>query len=75
MFDKNSCFPVCNQHQLRPFIECKTVVLTGLSFDFFEQVIVKPLLGPNSNTPEDLCYKILQKILKTFLYLLFVAES
>ena len=56
MFDKNSCFPVCNQHQLRPFIECKTVVLTGLSFDFFEQVIVKPSLGPNSNTPEDLCY-------------------
>ena len=61
MVDKNSCFPVCYQHQLRPFIECKTVVLRGLSFDFFEQVIVKPLLGPNSNTPEDLCYKILQK--------------
>ena len=80
MVDKNSCFPVCYQHQLRPFIECKTVVLRGLSFDFFEQVIVKPLLGPNSNTPEDLCYKILQKKKnkkqkKTFLYLLFLAES
>ena len=70
---------ILNQHQLRPFIECKTVVLRGLSFDFFEQVIVKPLLGPNSNTPEDLCYKILQKKKKnkkkTFLYLLFLAES
>ena len=46
----------------------------------FERLICSPVWEVNnipfhSNTPEDLSYKILQKILKTFLYLLFLAES
>ena len=44
MLDKSSCFSVCYQILLRPLIECKIVVLRGLSTDFFEQVILNPLL-------------------------------
>ena len=49
MVDKASCISVCYQHQLRPFIECKIVVLRRLSIYFFDKVILKALLQPNSN--------------------------
>ena len=44
LLDKTSCFSVCYQILLRPLIEWKIVVLRGLSTDFFEQVILNPLL-------------------------------
>ena len=57
MLDKSSCFSVRYQILLRPLIECKIVVLRGLSTDFFEQVILNPLLWPNSYKQEGLCSK------------------
>ena len=53
MVDKTSFFH-CFQHQLRLFIECKIVLLRWLSIDYFEQVILKVLLLPNSNIEENL---------------------
>lgn len=38
-----SCFSVRYQHQVRLFIECKTVVLRKLSIDFFEEIISEAL--------------------------------
>ena len=57
MLDKTSCFSVCYQILLRPLIDCKIVVLRGLSTDFFEQVILNPPLWPNSNKQEGSCSK------------------
>ena len=53
MVDKTSCLSVCYLHQLRLFIEYKIVALRGLSINFFEQVILKAPLLPNSNIQED----------------------
>ena len=58
MVIKTSCISVCYQHQLRPFIECKIVVLRRSSIDFFEKVILKAPLQPNSN---------IQKIFRDFI--------
>ena len=57
MLDKTSCFSLCYQILLRPLIDCKIIVLWGLSTDFFEQVILNPLLWPNSNKQEGSCSK------------------
>ena len=53
MVDKTSCLSVCYLHQLRLFTEYKIVALKGLSINFFEQVILKAPLLPNSNIQED----------------------
>ena len=53
MVDKNSCLSVCYLHQSKLFIEYKTVVLRGLSINFFEQVILKAPLLTNSDIQED----------------------
>ena len=53
MVDETSCLSVCYLHQLRLFTEYKIVALKGLSINFFEQVILKAPLLPNSNIQED----------------------
>ena len=46
------CVSVRYQHQLGLFTGCNIVVLRRLSVDFFDQVILKALLFPNSNIQE-----------------------
>ena len=53
MVNKTNCLSVCYLHQLRLFNEYKIVALKGLSINFFEQVILKAPLLPNSNIQED----------------------